>query len=806
MFRNYLKTAYRFLSKNRTFGFINILGLSVGTLCCLYIVMYVQDQYSYDQHHRDAENIYRVNSALVLGSEKHNNATASPPIAPAIKQDFGEVLQFARVVPAIGAQKHLLRYKEQSFYEKKIVFVDSTFFDLFSYHFTNGNAQNVLKEPYSVVLLKPVADKLFGKEDPLNKFITINNTYGKNSFKVTGVVDESLGKSHIQADMFITMRSGGIGDYVLQNTVWAGNNFTSSYIKLRPDASSVALEKKFIGFLKKYGASQMSELGMKKELHLQPIRSIHTTTGYEIEPSKTVSPVFLRILLLIAVLIQVIACINFMNLATARASKRAKEVGVRKVVGALRKDLVKQFLGESFLLSFIGVLIAIPLLIMTLPYLNQVTQADIRLSFFKTYSTWIMLAGLIITTGVIAGSYPAFYLSAFRATKVLKGNFTSHISAAGIRRSLIVFQFVLSIVLIGGIIVIYSQLNYIKNRDIGFEKEQKLVFTFYTEDAANKMDAFANDLRSLSEIRDISKADNYPSQFVVHDHGVFLAGGNMQNSVNVQNIAADEHIVNTLGFKLAGGRDFRLNDSGKVLINETLAHKLGLNAETAPGTRLYTQYLPNPATFVEVAGVMKDFNYSSLHSEVRPFMFIYASGNSNNNLIVSLNSNDYKSELEKIEKIWRKNLPGVPFEYNFLDAQVQKQYEAEITISNIINLFTLMAIFISCLGLFGLAAFSAEQRMKEIGIRKVLGATTTGLVGLLSRDFLKLAIVAVVIATPITWWVMNKWLQAFTYRVAISWWMLALAGFLIVIITLVTVSSQTIKAALANPVKSLKTE
>ncbi|MGZ3764918.1 MAG: ABC transporter permease, partial [Mucilaginibacter sp.] len=543
MLKSYLKTALRFLLKNKTFSFINIFGLAVGTLCCLYILLYVQEQYSYDKHHKNAKDIYRVVTSLQLPGDKHNNSTCSPPIVPAMKRDFGEVLEYTRVVPAttLGAAKSLLRYKEKSFYEKDLVYVDSTFFNIFSYHFQNGTPAKCLNEPYTIVLLKLVADKLFGREDPVGKVITIDNAYGKHDFKVNGVVDESLGKSHIHAGLFITMNSGGLGDYVIRNNTWGGNNFTNSYIKLRPDANAAALEKKLPAFLSKYGANAMKQIGMTKQLHLQPVASIHTTTGYEVEISKTVSPSFLYILILIAVLIQVIACINFMNLSTARASKRAKEVGVRKVIGAGQGDLVKQFLGESFLLSFIGVVIALPLLVFALPYLNQITQADIQLSFFSDYRLWLMLTSLILVTGLVAGSYPAFYLSAFEAIKVIKGNFTNQISATGIRRSLVVFQFVLSIVLIIGIIVIYSQLNYIKNKDIGFDKSQKLIFSFYTGDTQSKMQSFAGDLRQLADVKAVSSADNYLSQFVPHDHGIYPAGGNMTTAIDAQNINTDEH-------------------------------------------------------------------------------------------------------------------------------------------------------------------------------------------------------------------------------------------------------------------------
>jgi putative ABC transport system permease protein len=506
-------------------------------------------------------------------------------------------------------------------------------------------------------------------------------------------------------------------------------------------------------------------------------------------------------------MIQVIACINFMNLSTARASKRAKEVGVRKVIGADKFDLIKQFLGESFLLAFIGVVIALPLLWLVLPYLNQLTGSDIQLSIFTDYRISLMLVILVIVTGLVAGSYPAFYLSAFKAIKVIKGNFTSHISAAGIRRSLVVFQFVLSIILITGIIIIYSQLNYIKNKDLGFDKNQKLIFSFYTSDTQMKMDNLVNDLRQMAEVKNVSKADNYLSQFVPHDHGVYPAGGNMTTAIDAQNIITDENVVKTNGIKIISGRDFRLNDTNRVLINQTLAKRLGLSIDKAPGTRLYSQYGNQPASYVDVVGVMKDFNYNSLHTDVHPFMFVYDNHpQSFNVMVVAVNSSNYKALLNKIQTVWQKDLPSTPFEYMFLDQEVQKQYEAEITMSQIINSFTLMAIIISCLGLFGLAAFSAEQRNKEIGIRKVLGASVSGIVGLLSKDFLTLVVISFIIATPIAWWGMHKWLQVFAYRIDLSWWMFALAGLIAVFIALFTVSFQAIKAAFSNPVKSLKTE
>jgi putative ABC transport system permease protein len=807
LFKNYLKTSFRFLLKNKTYSFINIFGLALGTLCCIYIILYVTDQYSYDKHQPDAKNIYRITSQLDLAGDKHNSGAASPPIAPTMKKDFGEVVQYARLTSTLGVVKNLLTYKEKSIYEDNALYADSTFFELFKYHFIYGNPANALREPFSLVLFKPVAIKLFGNEDPMGKTITMENGYGKQNFKITGVIDESLGKSNISGSMLMSMNSGGIGTYTYNNTQWAGNNYTYSFVKLRSDANVSSLEKKLQPFLDKYGGAQMKEMGMKKSLKLQSLLSMHTTAGIEHDMVTPVGSSFLNMLILIAVLIQVVACINFMNLSTARASKRAKEVGVRKVIGAGRYALVKQFLAESLFLSFIGILIALPLLIVAMPMLNQITQADIHMTLFRDFRLWIFLVLLVLVTGFLAGSYPAFYLSAFQAIKVIKGNFTNQVSAAGIRRSLVVFQFVLSIVLITSIIIIYSQLNYIKSMNLGFDRKQKLIFSFYTESTQNKMSALANDLRAIPEVRGTTVSNYYLGQFVERDHGVYPPGGNMTTSIDAQDIETDENFVKVNGIHLLSGRDFRKNDTGYVLINETLCRRLGLKPETAPGIKLYSQYKPNPMEVVEIAGVMKDFNYNSLHQEVKPLQLVYDVNQGRfDKMIVSVNSDNYTSLLAKLKSAWNKNLTAVPLEFQFEDDVVQGQYQSEITLGNIINSFTVMAILISSLGLFGLASFSAEQRSKEIGIRKVLGASVSGIVQLLSKDFLKLVAISFVIGAPIAWWAMHKWLAGFAYQTPVTWWMFALAGLIAIFIAMFTVSFQAIRAAIANPTKSLKME
>jgi putative ABC transport system permease protein len=441
--------------------------------------------------------------------------------------------------------------------------------------------------------------------------------------------------------------------------------------------------------------------------------------------------------------------------------------------------------------------------VLALPYLNHITQASIQLSFFNDYRVWLMLGGLTMVTGLAAGSYPAFYMSAFMAIKVIKGNFTNQVSTPVLRRSLVVFQFVISIILIIGVIVIYCQLNYVKNRDLGFVKNQQVILTFRTGDTRKKMDALATDLQQLAEVRSVSRASNTFGTGSYYDWGVYLRGMNPADAIGQQNLFTDEHFVKTMGIKMAGGSMLMQGDSGKVLINESLAKRLRLDPDKAMGTMLFA----GGNRKYQVAGVVKDFNYKSLHEHIAPFMIIYApNADEVNNFIINTHTKNYSAFMAAVRQAWHKDLPQTPFDYTFMNDRMQRAYENDMVLSRIINSFTLVAIIISCLGLFGLSAFSAEQRNKEIGIRKVLGAGVPGIVGLLSKDFMKLVVIAFLIAAPVAWWAMRQWLQGFVYRVSLSWWMFAIAAAAALLIALLTVSFQAVKAAVANPVKSLKSE
>ena len=803
MFENYLKTTLRFLAKNKGFTFINVIGLSIGTFCCLYILLYVRDQFSYDRYFSHSGDMYRVVSRL--GESRSGvpriQATTTPPVAPALAADFPAMLTSTRVVPTLGSEQHLLGYGKQELYEKAAYLVDSNFFQLFDLHFSAGSADQALNVPMGIVLSKQVADKLFGTEDPLGKEVFIQDGYGDNHFKVTGVVDESIGKSSIQAGLFIRMDPEGF--HFLKDNSWEDHNFIYTFAKLKPGLPVSEVERQLPGFLTKHTGAASGNAGMRKELLLQPIRDMHTNDGYEGEMGKTVSGFFLGILMSIAILIQLIACINFMNLATARASKRAKEVGVRKIVGAGKKGLVLQFLVESFLLSLIAVLITMPLLSFLLPWLNQLTGADIQRTLFVDPQVWLMLAGIAVFTGILAGSYPAYYLAAFQAPKVIKGDFSSHISVAGLRRSLVVFQFVLSIILISGVIIIRQQLDYIQSRDLGFSKDQQIIFSFYRIATKKTALFFALGLRQFPEITEASQTDNYPGGFHYADEHIYLPGGKAGGAVSIQALSSDEHFLKTLGIPLVSGRDFQPHDSGWVIINQTLAQQLGLDSANAPGTTIFSV----SGARYKIAGVLKDFNYQSLHDQISPFMLVYKFNRFDfNHLIVRANAIRYSTLLNKMETLWKQRVFMEPFEFSFLSDNVQRMYETEMTMSRIIDSFTLMAILISCLGLFGLAAFNAEQRTKEIGIRKVMGASIARIVRLLSIDFLKLVCIAFLVAAPLTWLIMNKWLAAFAYHIAIHWWIFSLSGGIAVSSAMIIVSFQAFKAAIINPVKSLRGE
>ena len=804
MFENYFKTAWRNLWRNKTYSILNILGLTGGTICCLYILLYVKEQYNFDDHHNDANKIFRVTTDIITKEKTDRLATISPVTLPAVKRDFPEVEEAVRVVHRPDVNIHLFQIGNKSLYLTKGYYADSNFFKVFSYRFTQGSPTHCLDKPLSMVISSTVAKSFFGNENAINRTITMTDRFGKNDYLITAVFDEMHGRSHIRPNFFINIYSGRLGGFVRNSQDWAYDNYIHGYVKLKPGTDVNAFEAKLTAYIANQGKEQLARTGLEKVMHLQPVGNINVSSNLISEIDKNSNSKFLVILITIAAFIQLIACINFMNLSTARSANRAKEIGVRKAAGAGRMTMIKQFLTESMLVSCIAILLALPLLYNLLPYFNKISEYSISKDIFNNSFLWQMVAALIIVTGLLAGSYPAFYLSSFKVIEVLKGKFKQRLSAVNLRKGLVVFQFVISIGLIISVVIIRDQVSFMQTKDLGFNREQKLLIPIRSREAIQRFESYKNTVASLAEVRKAAGVTYYPGYKMEEDIQLYKQGQSLNDAKNIMYNQVDENYFEAMGISLVAGRNFIKGDTAnQVMINETAARELGLTIDEAPGQNLYSGSDSDKATF-PIVGVIKDFNFASLHEPIKPLFF--RCNYRLPYLLVSSRTNDYPSLLAKLETAWKQFNPQAPFEYSFLDENIQKQYETENTLLRIINSFTILAIVICCLGLFGLAAFTAEQRVKEIGIRRVLGATSGNIVTLLSKDFIKLVVIACIITAPLAWWLMNTWLQDFAYRINISWWVFVLASVFALVITLITVSFQAIKAAFVNPVKSLRAE
>ena len=818
MIKNYLKIAWRNVLKNKMFSLINVFGLSVGMTCCMLLLLYILSEVSFDKHQEHANDLYLVRSENVQpNGEKMDNPRAPAPYAQALKAEYPEVVQVTRLWQNFLEDKALLTVDKPgkgplSFYETKGTHVDSTFFDVFTYQFLEGDQRTALVDPHSIVLSDALAQKLFGNEPALNRTVKVGGKTGHNeNFKVTGVFRDESARSHIDAHYFVSFKVGWIGDYLRQPDLnFTNNNMFYHYVRLRPGTDGAALEAKLPAFIEKYARKDLKIAGFDKKLALLPVRDIHLFSQIDRIVSSTTSSTYLYVLASIAVFTLLIACINFMNLATARSAKRAAEVGMRKVMGANKGSLVGQFLGESMVLTFLGLVVAMALVVLLLPFFNQLADKSLDLQELlqpKIVGGFVLLA---LVTGLLAGSYPAFYLSVFNPLDVIKGRFVNSVSATTLRRGLVVFQFVISIGLVVATIVIQGQIRFMKDQPLGFNKDQQIVIPFRSQEARQAYTALKNELLQDSRITAASGTAYYPGILNPSDMSVYLPGQtvNDDNLIKTNWVAPD--FMETMGFKPVVGRmfskEFPADTNYKIVVNEATLRKFNVPLNKAVGQKFLFNNGGDTPGSVEVVGVVKDFHFQDLHKVIEPYAFFLNMDPSYNYLIAHIAGKDAASALPFIESKWKSLVPDEPFAYTFLDEDFQKNYAADARTSRLVNAFTIISILISCLGLFGLAAFAAQQRIKEIGVRKVLGASVTNIVGLLSGDFVKLVVVSIVIATPLTWYLMNRWLDDFAYKISLQWWMFAGAGALAVIIALLTVSTQAIKAAITNPVKSLKTE
>lgn len=808
MIKNYLKIAFRNLWKRKGFSAINITGLAIGLATCLLIMLFVLDELSYDRFNKKADRIYRVDGDIKFGGNHFILAVAPDPMGPTLKKDFPQVEQYVRFRSNGG---FLVKKGNENVQEDNVVYADSTLFDVFTLPMVDGNAAAALRQPNTVVITETVARKYFNTSNAAGKTFIINN---RHNYTVTGVIKDIPSRSHFSFDFFVSMAS--LEESRKNN--WVSNNF-NTYIVLREGADPKNLEAQFDALVEKYVGPQVKALmsidmnefrksGNYERHLLTPLTSIHLHSNKVAELGANSSVQYVYIFSAIAFFILLIACVNFMNLSTARSANRAREVGVRKVLGSLKNNLVKQFLTESILISCIALVVALALVAAMLPYFNQLAAKNIKLNLLA--NPWLLpgLLLLVLITGLLAGSYPAFYLSSFKPIQVIKGKLAAGFKTSRLRSGLVVFQFAISIILIIATIVIYKQLHFIQSHKPGFNRQQVMVIHNSTP-LGNKVKAFREEVVKLPGVDNATISGYLPTNSWRNDNPVFADPTlDQKRAVSMQTWDVDEQYIPTLGMEMVAGRNFSKDfatDSSGIIINEAALRLLGF---TDPiGKPLYFMRDLNnkdDVSALHIIGVVKNFNFNSMRQQVTPLALMLNAHNGN--IAVRLNSADIHQLVAQIERKYKTMAPAEPFNYSFMDEDFNNLYRTEQRMGVIAVSFSSLAILIACLGLFGLAAYAAEQRTKEIGIRKVLGATVSHITAMLSKDFLRLVVIAAVIAFPVAWWFMHGWLQDFAYRTDISWWVFMMAGIMAALIAVVTVSFQTIKAALSNPVKSLRTE
>ncbi|OQP65609.1 ABC transporter permease [Niastella populi] len=808
MIKNYLKIAFRNLWKRKGFSVINIIGLAIGLATCLLIMLFVLDELSYDRFNKKADRIYRVDGDIKFGGNHFILAVAPDPMGPTLKKDFPQVEQYVRFRSNGG---FLVKKGNENVQENNVVYADSTLFDVFTLPMVDGNAATALQQPNTVVITETVARKYFNTPNAAGKTFIINN---RHNYTVTGVIKDIPSRSHFNFDFFVSMAS--LEESRKNN--WVSNNF-NTYIVLREEADPKKLEAQFDALVEKYVGPQVKALmsidmdefkksGNYQRVLLTPLTSIHLHSNKVAELGANSSIQYVYIFSAIAFFILLIACVNFMNLSTARSANRAREVGVRKVLGSLKNNLVKQFLTESILISCIALVVALALVAAMLPYFNQLAAKDIKLNLLA--NPWLLpgLLLLVLITGLLAGSYPAFYLSSFKPIQVIKGKLAAGFKTSRLRSGLVVFQFAISIILIIATIVIYKQLHFIQSHKPGFNRQQVMVIHNSTP-LGNKVKAFREEIVKLPGVDNATISGYLPTNSWRNDNPVFADPTlDQRRAVSMQTWDVDEQYIPTLGMEMVAGRNFSKDfptDSSGIIINEAALRLLGF---TDPiGKPLYFMRDLNnkdDVSTLHIIGVIKDFNFNSMRQQVTPLALMLDAHNGN--IAVRINSADIHQLVAQIARKYKTMAPAEPFNYSFMDDDFNNLYRTEQRMGVIAVSFSSLAILIACLGLFGLAAYAAEQRTKEIGIRKVLGATVSHITAMLSKDFLRLVVIAAVIAFPVAWWFMHSWLQDFAYRTDISWWVFIMAGIMAALIAVVTVSFQTIKAAISNPVKSLRTE
>lgn len=802
MLKNYLLVAFRNISRQRFYAFLNVLGLTVGIASCLFITLYVKDELSYDRFHPDADRIYRVNLDAKLSAQEIAVAVSCPPMAGALINEVPEVESVVRVAQNNGV---VMKYGENAFTQEKTFLADSNFFAFFNFPLLEGNSQTALREPNTLVLTERTAKKFFGEEKALGKLLTVGND--TTTYVVTGIAQNPPSNAHFGFEVILS----GVSAPTFQDPIWM-NNYIATYFKIHKNASPAVVKEKIDALTIKYigpeverfmgmSLEQFKQQGSKFGYTLIPLTDIHLHSNYqaEIEPQGDIQYVYL--FSVIAIFILIIACINFMNLATARSAGRAKEVGLRKTLGSLSSHLITQFLAESFLFSLIAATLALGAVYALLPLFNTLAGKELLFESLLSTELLIMLLVVILVVGLLAGSYPAFYLTSFRVTEVLKGKVREGMKGGSIRSGLVVFQFTVSIVLIIATTVIFQQMRYVQNKNLGLNRENVLVLS-NTGQLKSNAQPLKQAIAGQSGIVAASYTNSVPS---VNTEGAspFRIEGSDEDHLVVRYFA-DYDQVETMGFSLVEGRYFSRDfpaDTASIVINEALMNELGW--KEAVGKDLYGFNRGGRVPY-RIIGVVKDFHFETLRNNVRPIAMFLNTDNANY-LTVRINGNPQEA-VAAVENLWKQYAGNEPFEYSFLDQDFDALFRSEQRLGNLFTTFTVLAILIASLGLIGLAAFTAEKRTKELGIRKVLGASEFSLVNLLSKEFTKLVLIALVLAVFPAWYFASQWLQGFAFRVELSVWIFVAAGALSLLVALLCVVFQALRTARVNPAKSLRYE
>lgn len=810
MFRNYIKIAYRNLIKNKGFSFLNVSGLALGFTACFLIALFIWDEYQYDNFVPEGDRVYRIYNQHTNNEGTEDLAVTFPMVATTLKQDFPEVEQTARIL-MLPENKYLFEAGKKRLYEQRGHYVDSTFFDVLKIPFKHGIAKGALDEPTFIVLSSEMAERYFGDKNPVGKEILMNQT----PLTIKGVFEKNP-KFHLQFDFLLPLSLAGIPSEKMQS--WGWSQFYN-YVKLKENSNVDALQTKFQKVADQRIIEFENDNNEKSinKLNFQPLEDIHLHASnfvYDIAQRGNIT--YVRALTFIAIFILLIACFNFVNLATAKSLKRAKEVGVRKAIGASRKQLIFQFIGETLFLTFLSIIIALILTLILIPWLNDFTGKMIQYSVLINPSSLIIVLGLAISVGILAGLYPAFVLSNFKPIQVLKGS-VAGLKEAGkiplLRHGLVVIQFAMSILLIICAFVVYSQVNYLHNKELGFNKEQIMFFQLRGDNMFENKDSFKHQLEQIPGVISVSIGYGFPGDAVAGD-GIKVHKDGEIYEIPATQLMVDFDYIKTLNLEVIAGRPFSeemgTDKDQAFLINETAVRNMGYGtSENALGKKLSWNIWNNVNSDSikegRIIGVVKDFNYKSLYEKVETTV-LQIFPNAAVKVAVKINTSQVDNTIAKVENVWNRFTSEYPIEYKFLDENFEQMYQAEDRLKALLGIFTLLAIFIGCLGLFGLAAYAAERRTKEIGIRKVLGASVPNIVVLLSKDFIKLVLVAILIASPIAWYFMQEWLKDFAYRIELSWWIFILAGLSAILIAVLTVSFHAIKAAFRNPVKNLKRE